>query len=428
MSKLRRRSPYVACALFAVARATAAPAPSDDPLPEPLTLHEAVDYALLHRPELEASQSRADAFAQRPRIVASLEDPMVTSSIDHYPFDMMEEEENGRRYDWSIAVEQRFPLSGVLGQRRQSAVAQADVARADTGRARLDVAYETETAYLMLHEQRRMAEVLAAQRRLADDMVASASARYAAGNGLEADVLRAEVEVARVAAARRVLRADVRAAAAMFNARLGRSAATAVPQLAPLPRPAPPPAATDLVRQALDSRPELAAGDAEVARATAEIEVMKSMYRPMAMIRLGRATTMAEGEGAMAMLGVSVPVWRGRLAAGVEEARAMQRMAQADLAAMRLMVEGDVTAARAGVVGAIARLDALRDQIVPRAQLAVESALAAYAAGRGTLVGVIEAATSLWNSRSELVMAETAVAQSRSRLARAVGRTETTPP
>ena len=61
MSKLRRRSPYVACALFAVARATAAPAPSDDPLPEPLTLHEAVDYALLHRPELEASQSRADA-------------------------------------------------------------------------------------------------------------------------------------------------------------------------------------------------------------------------------------------------------------------------------------------------------------------------------------------------------------------------------
>lgn len=106
----------------------------------------------------------------------------------------------------------------------------------------------------------------------------------------------------------------------------------------------------------------------------------------------------------------------------------MQRMAQADLAAMRLMVEGDVTAARAGVVGAIARLDALRDQIVPRAQLAVESALAAYAAGRGTLVGVIEAATSLWNSRSELVMAETAVAQSRSRLARAVGRTETTPP
>jgi outer membrane protein TolC len=166
----------------------------------------------------------------------------------------------------------------------------------------------------------------------------------------------------------------------------------------------------------------LRAGAAEVARASSEIEVMRAMYRPMMTIRAGPASTMTEGPGVMLMIGVSVPIWRERLQAGVAEAIAMQGMARADLEAMRRMIEGEAVAAREGVNASRVQLDVLRIEIVPRARMAVEAALAAYAAGRSTLVSVIEASRALWDARTELVMADRALAQAWVRLERAVAK------
>jgi outer membrane protein TolC len=171
---------------------------------------------------------------------------------------------------------------------------------------------------------------------------------------------------------------------------------------------------------AVENRPELRAGAAEVARAAAEIDVMRAMYRPMMMIRGGPSSTMAEGSGVMIMIGVSVPIWRERLRSGVAEAVAMQGMARADLEAMRRMIEGEAVAAREGVNASRIRLDAVRKEVVPRARMAVEAALAAYSAGRSTLVPVIESSRALWDVRSELVMADRALAEAWVRLERAV--------
>src|SRR5688572_31079139 len=109
---------------------------------------------------------------------------------------------------------------------------------------------------------------------------------------------------------------------------------------------------------------------------------MRSMYRPIATIRAGRASTMADGSGAMLMIGVSVPIWRDRLRAGVAEARSMERMARADLEAMKLMVAGEAAAAREEVEAARETVRSLEVEILPRASMAVDSALAAYSSGQ----------------------------------------------
>jgi outer membrane protein TolC len=171
----------------------------------------------------------------------------------------------------------------------------------------------------------------------------------------------------------------------------------------------------------LARRPELRAGEAEIDRTAAEVEVMRSMYRPMAMVRAGRASTMAEGDGAMLMVGVSVPLWRGRLRAGVAEARAMERMARADLAAMQRMVEGEIAGARAQAEATRESLHALESEVIPRARSAVDAAVAAYAAGQGTLVLVVDALRALWEAESERVMAETQAGQAWAQLERAIG-------
>ena len=269
-----------------------------------------------------------------------------------------------------------------------------------------------------------MQRVLDEQMILAQQVVSASSSRYASGVGSQADVLRAEVEVARVQGSRQALSAQIRAAEAMMNVSLGRAPQERIPELVHVPsRNAPLPAEAAIERALLD-RPELVAGEAEVKRAAAETEVMRSMYKPMATIRVGRASTMAEGPGAMIMIGVSVPIWRDRLRAGVAEARAMQRMADADLTAMRRMVEGEAAAASEQVSAARSQFVVLEDEVMPRAQAANEAALASYSSGQGTLVSVIESARALWDVQAEHVMAEAALGEAWARLSRATAKAQ----
>lgn len=391
-------------------------------LPIPLRLADVVRIAAQKRAEIVAAGARARAAAQRPAIVGALEDPMISPSIDHYPFKMMEDAPSQRRYDWSLGIEQRFPLSNIRGQRRRAAQAEARRVEADVHRVRLDVILEAQLAFFMLRERRAITGVLDEQLGWARQMVAAASARYAGGKGSQADVLRAEVEVARAEGAKRALKAEIGAAEAMLNVSLGRPASASIGDIEHQVRSEEPPAADTLLASAFATRPELKMGASEVERSGADIEVMRAMYRPMATLRVGPSSTMAEGSGAMIMIGISVPIWRERLHAGLAEAQAMQSMAQADLEAMRRMIEGEAVAARESVIAARARADALRREVVPRARMAVESALATYSAGRVTLVSVIEAARALWDTRSELVMADTALANAWARLERATGQ------
>jgi outer membrane protein TolC len=266
-----------------------------------------------------------------------------------------------------------------------------------------------------------MVAVLERQLALVRQLVDGAAARYAGGTGQQADVLRAEVEAARVVAERRSLGANVAAAEAMLNVSMGREAATPVGELdyrLPLPELLP---IADLQQAAAENRPELRAGAAEIDRAAAEVDVMRSMYRPMAMVRAGRASTMAEGKGAMLMLGVSVPLWRSRLRAGVDEARAMERMARADLLGMQRMIEGEIAAAYAEAAATRTLLQALEADVLPRARSAVDAALAAYAAGQGSLVLVVDASRALWEAESDRLMAESSAGRASIRLEIAIG-------
>ncbi len=146
---------------------------------------------------------------------------------------------------------------------------------------------------------------------------------------------------------------------------------------------------------------------------------MRSMYGPMAMVRTGPAYTMTDGNGWMVMIGISIPLWRDKLRAGVAEAHAMVDMATADLDAMRRMADGEARAAREKVVAARERYRALRDDIVPRAEQAIAPTLAAYSAGQVPLVSVLEAATMLWMARRDLVMARAQLGLTWARLRRA---------
>jgi cobalt-zinc-cadmium efflux system outer membrane protein len=400
--------------LLLVALSWTAHAQEPDELPDPLRLEDVLAYARGHRQEIVAARARARAAEQRPAIVASLEDPMISPSVDHLPFML-------HGVDASLTVEQRFPLSGVRGHRRRAARADARRFRADAERVAQDVLLDAARAFFMLWEQREMAGVLEEQVGLARQFVSAASARYGAGTGSQSEVLRAEIEVARLEGAIRAIHAEIAAAEAMLNASLGRPPDAVVPALQASPSLAEPPAWSDVQEFTLRRRPELEVGRAEISRAQAEISVMKSMYAPMGMVQTGPAYTMADGWGWMVMVEISIPLWRDRLDAGVAEARAMRDMARADWRAMSRMAEGEAATARQQVIAARQRVLALRDDVLPRARQAIDPSLGAYAAGTVPLASVIDAAQALWSLEAELVMAQVELGLAWARLHRAQG-------
>ena len=383
-------------------------------LPAPLGAGDVVRLASTRRAEVIAARARARAAAERPEIVSALDDPQIFPSIDHAPF-------MGGGADLSLAIEQSFPLSGVRGHRRNVAEAGARLARAEIERIGLDVELDAASAFWMLAETRDTAKILDEQHALADQMVAAATARYATNTGGQADVLRAQLEVARLDGERRALVAETRAAEAMLNTSLARAPDAAIPELDATVPDDGPPLAKQVAGAALDRRPELRAGRAEISRSEAEVAVMQSMYTPMAMVRTGPSYTMSDGAGWMVMVGVSVPLWRGKLRAGVAEARAMVDMANADLEAMRRMVGGQAAVARERVVAARERYVTLRDSIVPRAKEAIAATLAAYAANQMALIGALDAAQALWAAQRDLVMARSELGRAWARLRRATG-------
>jgi outer membrane protein TolC len=368
------------------------------------------------RDEIQAARARTRAGEARPTIVSALENPMISPSLDHLPFMM-----GGA--DVSVTIEQQIPLSGIRRHRRASALADVDRLRAEADRVVLDVGIQGANAFLMLQERRRTEALVVEQLAFARDVVSAANARYASGSAPQSDVLRAEVDVARLTALSRSLVGEVRGAEAMLNTSLALDPDSPVPALAPLALTQPPPT-WSAVKEALTSRPELVAGRAEVVRAEADEQVMRDMFRPMATIRTGPAYTMAEGRGWMAMVGVSLPIWRGKLRAGVAEAQAMRAMSEADVRAMTRMIEGDAAVAVHQLQAARDRQAALTADVLPRARMAIEPAVAGYTSGQLPLVSVIEAVQALWLVEADLIAADTELGLAWARLGRAIGSYE----
>lgn len=145
------------------------------------------------------------------------------------------------------------------------------------------------------------------------------------------------------------------------------------------------------------------------------------MYIPMGFVRTGPSYTMLDGPGWMLMLGISLPIWRGRLRAGVAEAQAMVQMADADVQAMSVMIAGEAAAARESVAAAQARLGAIQREVLPLSRQGAQSQLAAYAAGQAPLITALSAQRALFEARIEEVMAQVNLGMAWARLQRATG-------
>lgn len=331
-----------------------------------------------------------------------------------------------------LQIMQMVPVAGKLSLSGRIADAQAEGAGARALDARWEQRARLAMAFYDLYQADRALRVARETKRLVEDIATTAQTMYAVGDGRQADVLRARVEVARMN--EEIVRMSTMRTA--MGARLGGVLDEAIDttRLSPaLPAlPATLPALDSLVADAQANRPMLRAGEADLrAASSAERLARREIWPDLQVgVQYGqRGGAMGTERMGSLMVGATIPIFaRDRQFQMRVEAGAMRAMAQSELAAMRADTRARVAELHADFIRARNLRALYQTAVLPQAEAAVTAALASYRVGAVNLMTLLDNQMTVNRYRQELFVLEAELGKALAELEMLVGRVLSAPP
>lgn len=307
-----------------------------------------------------------------------------------------------------LQLMQMVPLGGKLGLSGRAASAQASASSERASDVVWDLRSQTAMAFYDLFAADQSLSVARETLRLLQDIEKTAESMYRVGQGRQADVLRAQVEIAKMAEDTLRMQAMRQSMVAKLNALLDRpvESTIAAPLLPDFPDSLPDRAAFETL--AVANRPMIRAGLQEVRAAEATEKLARREIWPDLQIGVQYAQQGSEMGGGTEhmgslMLGASLPVFaRDRQLRMRDEAAAMKQMAQADVAAMRADTRGKIGEAYADLTRARNLTRLYRTTVLPQAEATVASALSAYRVGGVDFMTLLDDQMTVNKYRQEL--------------------------
>ncbi len=370
-----------------------------------LQLRELLDAVEERNPRLQAMDAAAAAAEYRQSDAGALPDPMLQLGIMNFGVPDLNAD-MAMSMAPSVQLSQRVPFPGKLSLRGEIAGFGSDMARAGAEEARWSVRGAASALFFDLYAVDRRLEVMQETLALLEDFQQIAKALYASGSSPQADVLRADVEVARMDGEIRRMTATRTTLAARLNALMDRpgDAPVATPSLGSLPGTVP--ARDTLLGWALDSRPVLQRGRLSVAQAGKRRELARRDIWPDFTVGLSygqRDRGMGTERMASAMVGFSLPIHAGsRQYALRDEAAAHERLAQAELGSLEADVGGRITEFLAELDRARTLTQLYRAEVIPQARANVTSALSSYRVGTVDFMTLVDAQMTVNRYEGEL--------------------------
>lgn len=431
----KRRARHAAATVTALALAWAAAAASAQPSnawSTPPELRQLVAEALQNNPEIRAAAAERLAAEKRISPAGALEDPMFEAGVVNVPVP-----------SWSFSAEdmtmkmlgltQRLPFPGKRQLRSDVAAFDAEVIGHGYRETVNRVAREVRLAYYDLALAQISTDIIMRNRDVLEQFLKTAESRYAAGQATQAEVLKAQTQLARMLDELLRLERDRPSAEADLQRALGKVPpmslqATLAPMSAvPLNREA-------LFDQAVANRPQLLGLQAAIARADKSIELMRKDYYPDFDVKLGYGLRDRAPDGMRRddmitfTVAINLPVWReSKLDPKVAEAIAMRDQAQqmylAQQNELRMRLRQQIAIAEQS-----AKSVQLYDSaILPQARLAVEASFAAYRVNRTELLSLLDSQMTVFNYELSRAQAQASHAKALAEIDLLVGRNEVLP-
>jgi outer membrane protein, heavy metal efflux system len=394
--------------VLAMAWALSAGLLSNDPVLQAL-----LEEAEARSPALAAASAAARAAEARPAQAASRPGPSLgvfyqndgwRPTLGREPMTQL-----------GIMAGQELPYPGKLAERRRLAESEAGLAALDAERARLTLLASVKRAYHGLLLSRQLAELSLEHREVWQQLQEAARVRYASAVGTQQEMLRAQVEVTRLHGLHAQHHAESRARLAELNALLGRTTESALDA----------PGRLGLAVEARTAAEWIAWSEAVSPELRAAAVLVEREERALSLARLESKPDFSVQGGVMHR-GSLPPMWqvagsvmlpsRQRARGALAEAAARLEASRARLADLRLRLRS-VVEQRLALLQAVEQIEATyRDGLLPQGQLSVESSRARYAAGQGPQAGVLDAASTLLDDRTDYLRLLAAHAAERARL------------
>ena len=370
-----------------------------------LTLEESIDIALSDNPGLAEMQARAEAMAAIPSQVGTLPDPRVSFNAMNLPTDTFDiSQENMTQMQFGIS--QMIPFPGKLALREQTAEYEAAAAAENVDEARLLLVRDVKTIWWRLFNLDQAITIVLRNQDLLRQFVEIARTKYSVGQGLQQDVLLAQLELSKLLDLELRLIGARRNEEARLNALLDVSPDQAVrlPQQVTkeLPELSREPVLYTLAEQ---SRPLLAGQQNRIQAASTRVDLAKKDYYPDFNIganygfRSGNNPNgVPRSDFASIMFSMNVPLFIERKQSKAVAQRKSEWFAQNyKLHGLRNKIQADISVAVADYRRARDQFELFGTGIIPQAQQTVASMLAGYQVNKVDFLNLVRAQITLYN-------------------------------
>lgn len=395
--------------------------------PQPLDVY--LNRALAENRTVQAARFNVEALKSRIPQVTSLEDPVVSNSI--FPIPSVAPQYSLMGYmPYDAMIAQQFPWCGTLRLRGEAAHADVKVAIMELAAAELDTVSAVKRAYFDLSFNQRAEALLIENRSLTEDFLRLARERAKTATASQIDVLRAETAMSDIDRELAAVRGSLTTARATLARELHVSPESDLQALPQVGSVSVPEEIDRLYQLAIISRPDLKGRLAAIARDEKGIELARKRYYPNVtlglvyqdMERTNAESPMASGMPNLGLfVGFNLPVYRKKLAAGVNEAQARASADARLYEAERDQANRDIKELFTQAKVQEHVLGILNGTNLPNSEQVLKLTGSEFKAGNVDALSLITAQRDLLQVRLEVAQVETDLRKSLASLERAVG-------
>lgn len=361
------------------------------------TLATFLTYGMLNQPRVEAAYFDWAAAVERITVERSLPDPQLSFEADIAAAVMTV----------MPGLMQMFPGPGKLKAAANVATAESEAKYFAFETSVLQTAFNVKRAYYQLWFLDENLRINRQTLELLAELEETARARNAAGKVTLQDVYRAQIEqdqltteIANLEDSRRPLIAQLKGALGLRRDQEDPPQATQF-ESTPLDLNG-----DELLDVAFARNPRLKLMEADVRMAEAAIALARKSKVPDFNLGL-----MADVKAAPTMFrpqaGMTLPIWRDKIAAQIAQAQATKRAAEARLTSEQIMVTVDFAMKSYEYREITRNLALLQGKLIPKARQSLEIARAGYLAGQIDFFNLIDAERMLLNFQLQEVEART---------------------
>ena len=396
-----------------------------------ISVDEAVAEALMSNPGLAELGERARAASAIPLQVGTLADPIVSLGTVNLPVDTFSVSQETPTKAFEFGIRQAIPFPGKLGLREDAALFEAEAAVDNVDELRLTLIRDVKSTWWALYYLDFSLKIVQENQELMREFIKIAQAKYRVGDGLQSDVLLAEVELLRFLDREIRLHNTRRSAEARFNALLDRSAEHVAQLVVPekvrfqniLSEPT-------LIERAAKARPSISAANnfinaADKRRELAELDFFPDFSVSMAYAVRSGTNPVSRTDRVdyfSARVDVSVPLyWSSKQSEAVRQRGAEQSQRRFELNRIFANVRREVSTAIAEYQRSLEQVVLLESGIIPQAEQTVAAMRAAYVVNEVDFLNLVSSQITLFENQVQLVLAQSQAKQAQAALEAAVG-------